>query len=388
MIQRKIADYVEKVAKCYPVVTIMGPRQSGKTTLVQARFPLHEYRNLEAEDVLSAAKADPRRFLMNGRVNMVIDEVQRFPALLTYIQEMVIQEMVDANRVKGQFVLTGSHQPELGAAVSESLAGRTGICTLMPLSVEELMEAGVAVDDRDALMWQGFMPRLYDDAIEPSMLYRDYFQTYVQRDVRRIVNIQDVDAFTVFMRLLAGRVGQLLNKDSLARDVGISAPTVMKWLSVLEASFIIYRLRPYHGNFGKRQTKAPKIYFTETGLVAYLLGIREKAQLFTHPLVGNVFENMVVMEAVKFRLNRGVEPGLWFYRNSSGTVEVDLLMEDGANLHPREIKSSSTYSQRMGRGLSEFLKLSSNAVDPQVVYSGGTFDGVSVNFAEVSRWCL
>ena len=180
MIQRKIAGYVDKVAKCYPVVTIMGPRQSGKTTLAQAQFPAHQYRNLEAEDVLSAAKADPRRFLMNGSANMVIDEIQRFPSLLTYIQEMV-----DANRIKGQFVLTGSHQPELGAAVSESLAGRTGICTLMPLSIEELKEGGIAVDDRDGLMWHGFMPRMYDDAIEPGMLYRDYFQTYVQRDVRR-----------------------------------------------------------------------------------------------------------------------------------------------------------------------------------------------------------
>ena len=314
---------------------------------------------------------------------MVIDEVQRFPSLLTYIQEMV-----DANRIKGQFVLTGSHQPELGAAVSESLAGRTGICTLMPLSIEELKEGGIAVDDRDGLMWQGFMPRMYDDAIEPGMLYRDYFQTYVQRDVRRLVNIQDIDAFTVFMRLLAGRVGQLLNKDSLARDVGISTPTVMKWLSVLEASFIIYRLRPYHGNFGKRQTKAQKIYFTEPGLAAYLLGIREKEQLFTHPLVGSLFENMVVMEAVKFRLNRGGEPDLWFYRNSSGTVEVDLLMENGSNLCPREIKSSSTYSLHMGDGLSRFLKLSPTAVDPRVVYAGETFDGVAVNFADVSRWCL
>ncbi|MBR2938485.1 MAG: ATP-binding protein [Kiritimatiellae bacterium] len=383
MIKRKIAEYVDKVAKCYPVVTIMGPRQSGKTTLAQAQFPAHQYRNLEAEDVLSAAKADPRRFLMNGSANMVIDEIQRFPSLLTYIQEMV-----DANRIKGQFVLTGSHQPELGAAVSESLAGRTGICTLMPLSIEELKEGGIAVDDRDGLMWHGFMPRMYDDAIEPGMLYRDYFQTYVQRDVRRIVNIQDIDAFTVFMRLLAGRVGQLLNKDSLARDVGISTPTVMKWLSVLEASFMIYRLRPYHGNFGKRQTKAQKIYFTETGLATYLLGIRDKDQLFTHPLVGSLFENMVVMEAVKFRLNRGCEPDLWFYRNSSGTTEVDLLMEDGTELRPREIKSSSTYSQRMGDGLARFLKLSPNAVDPRVVYAGGTFDGVAVNFADVSRWCM
>ena len=382
MIRRKIADYMSKVANSYPVVTIMGPRQSGKTTLAQAHFPRHVYRNLEAEDVLAAAKADARKFLMNGEANMVIDEIQRFPALLTYIQEIV-----DARRVKGQFVLTGSHQPELGAAVSESLAGRTGICTLMPLCIEEMAEAGVAVDDRDGLMWRGFMPRLYNDAIEPTMLYRDYFQTYVQRDVRRIVNIQDLDAFTVFMRLLAGRVGQLLNKDSLARDVGISAPTVMKWLSVLESSYVIYRLRPYHVNFGKRQTKASKIYFTETGLAAYLIGIREREQLFSHPLVGSLFENMVVMEAVKFRLNRGEEPDLWFYRNSSGTVEVDLLMEDGVDLRPREIKSSSTYSQRMGRGLSGFLKIARNVTDPLIVYAGETFDGVAANFRDVSRWC-
>ena len=383
MIDRKIADYIDKVAKCYPVVTIVGPRQSGKTTLAQAKFPSHEYRNLEAEDVLLAAKADPRKFLLNGAANMVIDEVQRFPALLTYIQEIS-----DRNRVKGQYVLTGSHQPELSAAVSESLAGRTGICTLMPLSIEELKDAAIVLGDRDSLMWRGFMPRIYDDAIEPTMLYRDYFQTYVQRDVRRIVNVQDINAFTIFMRLLAGRVGQLLNHDSLARDVGISTPTVMKWLSVLEASFIIYRLRPYYNNFGKRQTKAQKVYFTETGLAAYLLGIREKDQLFSHPLVGGLFENMVVMEAVKYRLNRGAETDMWYYRNSSGTLEVDLLIEDGLKLYPREIKSSSTYSERMGRGLSEFLKLSPNVENPQVVYAGDTFAGVAANFTDISHWCL
>lgn len=383
MIDRKIADYIDKVAKCYPVVTIVGPRQSGKTTLAQAKFPSHEYRNLEAEDVLMAAKADPRKFLLNGTANMVIDEVQRFSALLTYIQEIS-----DRNRVKGQYVLTGSHQPELGAAVSESLAGRTGICTLMPLSIEELKDAAIVLDDRDGLMWRGFMPRIHNDAIEPTMLYRDYFQTYVQRDVRRIVNVQDINAFTIFMRLLAGRVGQLLNHDSLARDIGISTPTVMKWLSVLEASFIIYRLRPYYNNFGKRQTKAQKVYFTETGLAAYLLGIREKDQLFSHPLVGGLFENMVVMEAVKYRLNRGAEADMWYYRNSSGTLEVDLLIEDGLKLYPREIKSSSTYSDRMGRGLSEFLKLSPNAENPQVVYAGDTFAGVAANFTDISSWCL
>lgn len=383
MIGRQLAGHLEKIAGFYPVVTVMGPRQSGKTTLVKALFPNHEYRNLEADDVLAIAKDDPRAFLGHGRKPMIIDEVQRFPSLLTYIQEMA-----DEHRSKGQFVLTGSHQPELGAAVSESLAGRTGIATLLPLSVGELSSAGFPRMERDEYLWKGFLPRGYDDGIDPPMLYRDYFQTYVQRDVRKLINVQDLDAFNVFVRLLAGRIGQLLNKESLARDAGISVPTVGKWLSVLEASFIIYRLRPYHDNFGKRQMKSPKVYFTETGLVAYLLGIREPSQIFSHPLVGNLFENMVVSEALKNRLNRGLDSDMWFYRDSSGSVEVDLLIEDGGRLYPREIKSSSTYSGRMRSGLERFIGLGVTAADPKVVYSGKTFDGVAVNFADTDLWCI
>lgn len=383
MIRRDLSGQIEKVAKFYEVVTLMGPRQSGKTTLAKTLFPMHVYRNLEAEDVLMSAQRDPRAFLMNGGKDMVIDEIQRFPALLTYVQEMV-----DANKRKGQFVITGSHQPALGAAVSESLAGRTGVCELMPLSLSELVHAGIDVGERDDCLWRGFMPRHYDDGIEPTMLYRDYFQTYVQCDVRQMLNVQDLGTFTVFVRLLAGRVGQLLNKESLARDVGVSVPTVTKWLNVLEASYIIYRLRPYYDNFGKRQTKAQKIYFTEVGLAAYLIGIRDASQLFTHPLVGGLFENMIVMEAVKNRLNRGCEPDLWFYRNSSGSVEVDLLIEESGRLHPREIKSSSTYSDRMGQGLRAFAEIAPRVGEPLVVYSGRTFDGVAVNFADVSRWCV
>lgn len=383
MIARQQSEFIGKLAKSYPVVTITGPRQSGKTTLAKALFPSHVYRNLEAEDVLMAARTDPRAFLANGECDMVIDEVQRFPALLTYIQEFS-----DRNGRKGQYVLPGSHQPELHAAVSESLAGRTGLCTLLPLSIRELALAGFPVGDRDALIWKGFMPRHYDDGLDPMMLYRDYFATYVQRDVRSLVNVQDLDAFTVFVRLLAGRVGQLLNRESLARDVGVSVPTVVRWLSVLESSFVIYRLRPYYHNFGKRQTKSAKVYFVETGLAAYLVGIRSAEQLFTHPLVGNLFENMVVTEALKSRLNRGLEPDLWFYRNSSGSVEVDLMFEEGGELHPREIKSSSTYSADMRRHLDEFLKLSSTAVKPLVVYSGVTHDSVAVNFAEAEQWCV
>ncbi len=382
MIPRKISKYIEDVAKAFGVVTIMGPRQSGKTTLAKALFPQHEYRNLEAEDVLTAAKTDPRAFLMQGKRPMLIDEVQRFPSLLTYIQEMT-----DENKRKGQFVITGSHQPELSAAISESLAGRTGICELMPLSFKELAEGGLDTGGRDAHIWKGFMPEIYDGPINPQLLYKNYFQTYVERDVRKLLNVQDLGTFSQFVRILAGRVGQRLNKDSLASDIGISVPTVSKWLNLLEASYIIYKLRPYYNNLGKRQIKAPKIYFVETGLAAYLLGIRDESQLATHPLIGQLFENMVVMEAVKDRLNRGLEPDVWFYRNSSGSIEVDLLFEDGMNVVPREIKSTFTYSAHLSKGLTAFAALMPSADKGLVVYAGRNFPGVAANFADTSSWC-
>jgi len=381
MFERKLSAYVLKMSRSYPVVTVTGPRQSGKTTLVRELFPHHDYLNLEAEDVLAVAKSDPRAFLGQGEKDMIIDEVQRFPGLLTYIQEMS-----DRNRRKGQFILTGSSQPELNAAVAESLAGRTAICTLLPLSIDELKEAGITNLERDQLMWTGFMPRHYDEGLDPLALYRDYFSTYVQRDVRKLVNVQDLDSFTVFVRVLAGRVGQLLNRESLARDVGVSVPTVVKWLNVLEASFIIFRLRPYHNNFGKRQTKSPKVYFTETGLVSYLLGIRDPSQLYSHPLVGHIFENMVVVEAIKRRLNQGLEPDCWFYRNASGSMEVDLIIENGGKLHPREIKSSSTFSSDMCEHLKSFCDLAPNAAKPVVVYAGKTFPEVAANFSDTDAW--
>lgn len=381
MINRAAEGNIKRLAKSYPVVTIMGPRQSGKTTLARMLFPDYKYLNLEAEDVLMIAKSDPRSFLENGEERMIIDEIQRFPSLLTYIQEYA-----DTRKEKGQYIITGSHQPELNAAVSESLAGRTGICTLLPFSLAELDGTEYATSDRDLTLWQGFMPRHFDDGIEPLMLYRDYFHTYVERDVRRLINIQDLDQFSVFTKLLAGRVGQLLNKESLARDVGVSVPTIVRWLNVLEASYLIFRLRPYHNNFGKRQVKAPKIYFSDVGLVCYLLGIRDKNQLSTHPLVGSIFENMVVIEAVKGMLNAGEEPDIWFYRNSSGSVEVDLMIEKAGRLNLREIKYSATYNESMAKKMTELTSLSGNVDSAMVIYSGKTYPNIAVNFRNTSSW--
>lgn len=256
----------------------------------------------------------------------------------------------------------------------------------MPLSLEELAHAGYDTGEGDELIFRGMMPRLYNTKMAPQMLYRDYFRTYIQRDVRQLVQIQSLDSFIVFIRLLAGRVGQLLNKDLLARDVGVSVPTITNWLNVLEASYVIFRLRPYFKNFGKRQIKTPKIYFTETGLVSYLLGIRSREQVATHPLIGNIFENFVVSESLKNQYNLGEESNLWFYRNASGTIEVDLLIEKRGKLYPREIKSSATYLPRMGEHLTSFSSLSENIEHPLVIYSGKTIEGIAVNYSDGKNW--
>ena len=380
MIERTISSAIREMSGYYPVVTITGPRQSGKTTLAKTLFGGYSYFNLETSHIRDAALADPRTFLSQGR--MILDEIQKAPSLLEYIQAAV-----DEDGTCGRFILTGSHQPELAQAIGESLAGRTGIAELLPLSTEELANAGHDTTNRDRMLFQGSMPRIYTSRIPATRFYADYFRTYVERDVRRILNVSDLDRFERFVKLLAGRVGQLVNRQSLASDVGVSDKTIDSWIGVLRASYIVYPLRPYYRNFGKRQVKSPKIYFTETGLVSYLLGIRSPGEVATHPLVGSLFENFVVAEALKARLNCGLEPDLHFYRNSSGTVEVDLLMEENGRLHPVEIKSSSTYDASMSRHLASFSRLCPEAGKGLVVYSGETIPGIAAHFADVSVWC-
>lgn len=380
-ITREIEPYVKRLASFYPIVTVTGPRQAGKTTLIRHLFPSHKYFNLETSDVRELAMADPKAFLSIDRGPMILDEVQKLPQLLEYIQVEV-----DSNPEKGRFILTGSHQPELAEAVSETLAGRTGMVELLPLSFAEMSSAGVMVNDRDRMMLDGFMPRRLVDAIDSSQFYADYFRTYVERDARRLLNIADLDRFELFVKLLAGHVGRQLNKQALASDVGVSDKTIANWLSVLRASYIIFPIKPYYNNFGKRQTKSPKICFTETGLATYLLGIRNVDQMATHPLMGHLFENMVTVEALKYRLNRGQSSDLYFYRNSSGSIEVDLLLEEGVSLLPREIKSSSTYSSSMSANLKAFCELASAAKNPLVIYSGTTSPNVAAHYADTSSW--
>lgn len=363
MIKRQITAELEATAQEFPVVTITGPRQAGKTTLARMHFSSYAYANLEAPEVRALATSDPNAFFTQFPAPVIIDEIQRVPELLS-----AIQVRADSTRQRGQYILTGSHQPRLQEAVAQSLAGRTALLRLLPLSISELKAAGIA-HARDEFIYRGFMPRLYDENINPTRLYRNYFQTYIERDVRQMINLKNLADFENFMRLLAGRIGQLLNLSSLANDVGVSSTTLKEWLSVLEASYTIFRLTPYFENLGKRVVKSPKIYFTDTGLAAYLLGIESPEVAARDPLIGNLFENMVVIEALKARLNAGKEPELYFYRDNKGN-EVDLLFRQNRQLIPIEIKSAMTFNPEFSKNIMRFQKLTSSAQKGYIIYAG------------------
>ena len=364
MIPRQIATELARSAREYAVVTITGPRQSGKTTLVKAQFPKHAYVNLEDLACRRLAAEDATAFFRQFPAPLVIDEIQRVPELLS-----AIQVRVDQGAAPGSHILTGSQQLDVHAAVSQTLAGRTALLQLLPLSIQELRAAGHALD-RDEWIFRGFMPRLYrEPPMRPESLYRDYLQTYVERDVRRLINLRHLASFETFLRLLAGRVGQEINLHGLAGDVGVSSTTLKEWLSVLEASFVIFRLPPYFENFGKRSIKSPKIYFTEVGLAAHLLELRTVEQVGRDPLMGHLFENLVVMEIVKACLNAGERPDLYFYRDQAGT-EVDLLLSRNRKLIPVEIKAAMTCHREFARGLARFRQTTPKATAGYVVYAG------------------
>ena len=363
MILRQIARELAATANEFPVVTIIGPRQAGKTTLARMQFPNHAYANLEAPDIRMLATSDPHAFFSQFPPPVIIDEIQRVPELLS-----TIQVLADSSPQRGQYILTGSHQLRLQEAVAQSLAGRAALLRLLPLAISELIATGIT-HTRDEFIYQGFMPRLYNEKINPTRLYRNYCQTYIERDIRQMINLRRLIDFENFMRLLAGRVGQILNLSSLSNDVGVSSTTLKEWLSVLEASHTIFRLNPYFENFGKRIIKSPKIYFTDVGLASYLLGIESPALATRDPLIGNLFENMVVIEALKTRLNAGKEPELYFYRDNKGN-EVDLLFRQNRQLIPIEIKSAMTFNPEFAKGIAQFQKIASSAQKGHIIYAG------------------
>lgn len=350
MIERTIETVFKDAARKYPVVTITGPRQSGKTTLCRSVFPGMAYVNLERPDTREYAVSDPRGFLATYPEGAILDEIQRAPHLLSYIQVLV-----DENVHSRPFILTGSQQFEVLNTVTQSLAGRTALLRLLPLSIAELQQHE-PTDALDRLLLYGFYPRIHDQKLDPTQALGDYFATYVERDMRQMAAIKDLGLFEKFVKLCAGRIGQILNLQSLGNDAGVSHTTARAWISLLEASYVVFLLPPWYRNISKRLIKSPKLYFYDVGLASYLLGIENENHVSRHPLRGNLFENLVVVEALKFRLNRGKRSNMTFYRDGKGN-EVDLVLEIGPDVFPIEIKAGATIAADYFKGLRSFEKV-------------------------------
>ena len=366
MITREMSNVAKQRAREFPVLTITGPRQSGKTTLAKTCFPDYGYANLEDPETRELAESDYRRFFAMYKAPLIIDEIQRVPKLAS-----AVQTIVDERRnVTGQYILTGSHQPILKQTVTQSLAGRSAFLELLPLTFSEIARGASRMKtDPDSLILRGTMPELAISGMEATVYYRNYLNSYVERDVRLIANIRNTTAFNKFITLLAGRVGQLLNLNTMSGEVGVSHTTLGEWIDVLEASFIVFRLQPYHRNIGKRLVKTPKIYFTETGLASYLLGLRNAEQVARDPLRGNLFENLVISEMVKRIKNADNGDELFFFRTSDG-IEVDALLRTADGFRPIEIKSAMTRSASLESGLNRYLALQPESISPTVVYAG------------------
>ena len=376
MIPRAAAPTLERLAKGFPVVVLTGPRQSGKTTLAKSVFSGKAYVSLENPDEREFAMQDPKRFLQRFSNGAVLDEVQRCPQLLSWLQGWV-----DERGIMGDFVLTGSAQFDLITGITQTLAGRVGRVELLPLSAAELVAAHKAPPNLHAAMFQGAYPALYAREVSPQDWFANYIATYLERDVRQLLAVRDLGQFQTFVKMCAARTGQLLNLTSLGADCGISSVTAKQWLSVLESSYIVTLLQPHHRNFGKRLVKAPKLYFCDVGLAAWLLGIRDAATLETHAARGALFETYVITELLKQRFNAGQPRDLYFWRDSTGH-EVDVLIETARGLQALEIKSGSTFASDWTSSLKKWKQFAGDeAIQPSLVYGGTASyarDGVQV----------
>lgn len=385
MIARALSEKALSLYQQFPALMITGPRQSGKTTLIKNLFPELVYLSLEDPDVRQRATNDPRGFLNNYPNGAIFDEVQRVPELFSYLQSMI-----DSNS-DCHFVLSGSQHFLLMEQVTQSLAGRVAILNLLPLSLSEMKNANLPpLSNIENALFHGGYPRIFNQKIDPYDFHSAYLQTYIERDVRQLRQIGDLDSFVRFIRLCAGRVGQLLNVHSLATDAGISTKTATDWLSVLQTSHIIFTLQPHFKNFNKRLVKTPKLYFTDTGLACHLLGVEKPEQLTTHFLRGGLFENLIVLELLKLRYNQGKKSNLYFWRDSHGH-EVDCLLENLDKLTPIEIKSSATTNASFFEGLSYWQRLAGENTEGGAVVFGGdisakTSSGDFVSWRELERF--
>jgi len=363
MISRSIEKELKSVAKQFRVLALTGPRQSGKTTIIRNIFKDYAYFNLENLETLNEVENDKAGFIKN-KSKVIIDEIQRAPELMH-----MIQAIVDERKIKGDFIISGSQNLLLSEKISQTLAGRAGYLKLLPLSILELKKAKLLKKDLDTQLLTGFYPSIYDSKIASEKYYDNYIQTYLERDLRNIKNIHDLGLFRKFVGLLAGRIGQLVNYESLANDTGVSKNTIENWISILESSYLIFRLQPYYENLGKRLTKTAKIYFTDTGLACFLLGIGSEEELNKHYIRGSLFENMCVIEVWKYLLNEGINANLFFYRDSNGN-EVDLIIQKGSKKIPIEIKSGTSFSSEYLKGIKYWNSLKNMGDGGFIVYNG------------------
>lgn len=363
-IQRELAESAAE----YPAVTIFGPRQSGKTTLAQNQFAHLPYFSFEDPDIRLRVQQDPRSFLNEISHGAVLDEVQRVPDILSYLQGVI-----DNDPTPGKYILTGSHQPLVHQSITQSLAGRTAILELLPFSLNELKSYRRPEQSAFEHILNGFYPRLHENNLSPERFYKAYLSTYIERDIRMLINLKDLSRFENFLRLLAGRIGQVINHSSLASDTGVSSTTIKNWVSILKACYILFELPPYFSNISKQVVKSPKLFFTDVGLASYLLNLRTVEQVERDPLRGNLFENLLIIDQVKKLLNAGHRPQLFFYRDSHGH-EVDLVIPDGRQLIPVEIKSAATFRPEFVRGIKNFKKTvgDDRCGSGQVWYNGST----------------
>ncbi len=379
MITRELISSIKKKGKNMPVITITGPRQSGKTTLCKLAFPKHAYVSLENVDDRYFAETDPRGFLAQFKDAVIIDEAQYVPKLFSYIQGIV-----DERKKSNQFVLSGSQNFLLLEKISQSLAGRAAIFYLLPLSIKELKKSKKLKASYPYHLFNGFYPRLYDKKIDTNLFYDSYISTYIERDVRQIINVQNLSKFTLFLKCIAGRVGTLVNFAEIGNTVGLDAKTVQKWFSLLESSFICFLLPPYYRNYNKRLVKTPKLYFYDTGLACALLGIKNEDELILHWARGGVFENMVIADTIKSFYNKGRKPSLYFWRDNTGN-EIDLIIDNSHKHTAIEIKSGTSINKNYFEGLSKYQELASSEIKDKIVVYGGNLSRIQSGFS-VKSW--